>query len=221
MKLLSINLARALWFCPIFELNPKGKSLSPVLPLLVDTYKFKKMPPPQEMLDVSKGIKFEGGEFRNSKGNEVALNFTVYNEGFAVDTRSSTKDSDAFLEELLTRISKDFDLPHYEQVIRKKNYLSQVYIYLEKSLELFSPKFREISKYLTDSSSLHFEIGSIIFSPDPATIAQATIPSQAPFTIERVIGVPFAENKYYSSSGLETDQHLELLSRLEVILSDI
>jgi len=219
MKLLSISLARSIWFCPILELNPKGKNLSPALPLLTNTYKFKRVPSLTEIPDFSKGVKFEEGEFKNSEGNEIALDFTVYNEGFLVDTRSSTKDSDAFLAELLTRVSKDFDLPHYEQIIRKKNYLSQIYISTNKSLELFNPKLREVSKYLTDNLLLHFEIGSIIFSADPATIVQATIPNSVPFTIERAINIPFAENKYYSSSGLQTDQHLELLNKLEDILS--
>lgn len=218
MKLLSIFLARSIWFCPIFDLNPKGKNLSPALPLLTNTYKFKRVPSLTEIPDFTKGVKFEEGEFKNSEGNEIDLNFTIYNEGFVVDTRSSTKDSDAFLVELLTRLSKDFDLPHYEQVIRKKNYLSQVYISTDKPLELINPKLREVSKYLTDNLSLHFEIGSFIFLPDPAVVIPAMTPNSAPFTFERAINIPFAENRYYSSSGLQTEKHLELLERFETIL---
>lgn len=219
MRLLSIFLARSIWFCPLFDLNPKGKNLSPIIPLLIDRYKFKRVPSLTEIPDFSKGVKFEEGEFKSSEGNEIALNFTVYNDGLVVDTRSSTKDSDAFLVELLTRLSKDFDFPHYEPIIRNRNYLSQIYISIDKSLELINPKLREVSKYLTDNLSPGFEIGSIIFLLDPAMIIPATLPNSTPFTIERAINIPFAENRYYSSSGLQTEKHLELLQKVEDILS--
>lgn len=213
MKLLSVGLARSIWLCPIFELNPRGKSLYPVIPLLVDSYKFKKFPSQTDIPDYTKGIKFEDGEFRNDQGNIILLTFTVHNDGFVVDTRSSTKDSDAFLVEILTRFSKDFDLPNYEQIIRKKVYLSNLYISTDKSLEILNPRLKEISKYLSDNFSSHpFEAGGISFWPDQPT-------NLAKFIFERVVNDPFAGKKYYSSAGLQTEKHLELLDKLENILS--
>jgi hypothetical protein len=212
MRLLSVDLARSVWLCNVFEFNPKGKSLYPVIPLLVNLYKFKSFPSQTEIPDYTKGIKFEGGEFRNSEGDVIDFMLTVHNDGFVVDTKSSTKDSDAFLMEMLTRLSKDFDLPNYEQIIRKKLYISNLFITTDKSLELLNPNLKEISKYLSDNFLHPFETGGISFWPDQT----ANLPR---FTFERVLNVHFVEKKYYSSAGLQTNQHLELLNKLENILS--
>lgn len=214
MRLLSIHLARSVWLCHIFEFNPKGKSLYSAIPLLIDSYKFKKFPSQTDMPDSAKGIKFEDGEFKNSEGDVVSLDFTIYNDGLVADTRSSTKDTDAVLVEILTKMSENFDLPNYEQIIRKKTYLSQLYITTDKSLELINPKLKEISRYLSDSLSHPFEAGGISFWPD-----QTMRINPASFTFERMLNVPFAEKKYYSSAGLQTEKHLELLDKLEKILS--
>ena len=214
MRLLSVHLARSIWLCHIFEFNPKGKSLYSAAALLVNLYKFKRFPSQTDIQDFEKGIKFEDGEFRNSEGDVISLRLTLYTDGLVVDTSSSTKDSDAFLTEMLTRISKDFDLPSYEQIIRKKTYLSQLYITTDKSLELINPKLKEISKYLSDNLSHPFEAGGISFWPDQTM--RINLPA---FTFERVLNLPFAEKRYYSSAPLETEKHLELLEKLENILS--
>ena len=214
MKLLSVGLARSIWFCHIFDFNPKGKSLFPFAPILINTYKFKGFPSATEIPDFNKGVKFEEGEFKNSEGDVVVVNFTIFTDGFVADTRSSTKDSDDFLSEVLTRLSEDFGLPHYEQVLKKKAYNSQLHVTTDRSLELINPKFKELSRYLSDNLSCPFEVGGISFWPD-----QAMAMGLPPFTFERALNTPFAEKRYYSSAGLQTEKHLELLERLEVILA--
>lgn len=65
MKLLSIHLARSIWLGQLIDFNPKGRNLYPFLvPSLVNSYKFKKFPLPNEKLDEVKGIKFEQGELK-------------------------------------------------------------------------------------------------------------------------------------------------------------
>jgi len=212
MRLLSVNLAQSIWTCSIFELNPKGKSLYPLIPFLIGLYKFRRFPSESQLPDYSKGIKFEDGDFKNSEGNIINITLTIHTNGFVVDTRSSTKDSDAFLAEMLTQLSKDFDLPNYEQIIRAKNYVSNLYVTTDKSLELINPRLKEISKYLSDTFSYPFEIASIHFWPDETG-------NRPRFIFERVLNVPFVEKKYYSSAALQTNQHLELLNKFEEILS--
>jgi hypothetical protein len=213
MNLSAINLARSIWLFPFIEFNPKGKSLYPFMPEVIEKYKFKKFPSRTEAPDLTKGIIFEEGEFINKIGNIVVLNFTIHNDGLVVDTRSSTDDSDDFLSEILTKISTDYDLPHYEQIIRNKKYVSQLYVTTNKSLELINPKFKKISKYLTGFSSQHFEMGGLSFWSE-----QAEKTPSHPFTFERVVNVPFVENRYFSAAGLTTNKHLELLEMLEDVL---
>src|SRR4030067_1882914 len=163
MKLLSVSLARSIWNCSFNELNPRGKDLYPAIPLLVNLYKFRKFPSQTETLDYSKGIKFEDGEFKNSEGEPIGLNLTVFADGLVVDTRSSTQDSENFLIEMSTQLSEYFNLPRSEQLIRRKDYLSQLIVTTEISLDSINPKFNEISKYLSDNLSYSFEIGGISF----------------------------------------------------------
>jgi len=217
MEKLSVNLARSLWFCHITDLNPKGLNLFPIVtPFLVNTYKFKKYPAENDLIDLSKGITYEAGEFVTNDG-PVLIRFTVYNDGIVADSISSTKDSDAFLADMLTRLSKDVGLPNYEEIIKTRGYLSQLYVKMQKSLEDINSKLRKISKVLSDKvldGSHHYEVGGISFWSD-----QVHAMKPSPFTFERVVNVPFSENRYYSASPLQTEDHWELLIMMESILS--
>ncbi len=220
MKLLSINLARSIWLGQLIDLNPRGINLDPLLiPLLIKRYKFKKFPLPGEILDNKKGIKFEEGEFKTKKDESISiLAFTIYSDGFMVDSRSSTKDSEDFLEEILTAAREEFNLTPYEEVVKKKNYLSQMFVSTDKSLTLsLNPKLEKISEYLSRNiigfENASFELGGISFWPD-----QKLPTNPAPFTLERQLGAPFSVKRYFSSAPLTTEKHWDLLNTLENIM---
>ena len=218
MKLLSVNLARSIWLGPVSDFNPRGASLySTLFPLLMNTYKFKKYPALSDVSDLTKGVEFGSGQFAAGDDHPIAVNLTFYNDGIIADSGSSTDHSDAFLEDVFNRSLEIFKMPHYDSVIRKKVYLSQVFVTTEKSLEIINPKLAQISKYLSstvEQGNLTFRLAGILFSPD-----QVQRVNPAPFRFERVANVPFAENRYYSAAPLQTDKHLELLDKLESILS--
>ncbi len=215
MKLQSINLARSIWLFPVMFLNPKGKNIYPIIPWLVDLYRFKTIPSQTEIPDFTKGVKFGEGEFINSAGDSIIFNFEAYNDGLIVDSRSSTIDNDVFLNEMLNNLSEIFELPNYKGILRKKAYISQVYVSTEKHLEILNPKLKELSGYLTSNIENHsYEVGGISFWAD-----QTLAINLPPFTFERVANIPFSEKRYYSSCGLQTDNHLELLNKLEDILN--
>jgi len=194
------------------DLNPYGKSLYNAISLLSDLYKFKSIPSLTEKTDYTKGVKFEDGEFANKKGDIIFLTLVVHNDGIIVDTRSSTSDADDFLDEILTKMSEKFNLPHYKQLAVKKAYVSKLYITTEILLELFNPKLKEISEYLTDNLSHPFELGCLGFWPDQTV--RLSIP---PFIFERATNFTFSEKRYFSSAPLQTDKHLEMLNKLEKI----
>jgi hypothetical protein len=220
MKLLSINLAKSVWLGPVNDFNPKGKALnSTLVPFLVNSYKFKELPSEKEFAEPANGITFDNGEFTTKEGDIVSIRLSVFNDGLVADTRSSTNDSDAFLEDLLTRLSDSYNLPNYEQIIRKKIYASQVYATTDKSLEIINPKLTIISKYLSDKvlgfGGVNFELGGIHFWPEQANPTKPSV-----FIFERTLNVPFSEKRYYSAAPLQTEEHLELLDILESILSE-
>jgi hypothetical protein len=218
MKLLSVNLARALWFCPVQELNPRGKSLYQIIPYLIDKYKFKVFPSDKEVHDENKGIKFENGEFLTSANELININLTIFADGLMADSRYSTDESDAFLTDMLINLSKDYSFPHHESIIRRIGYVSQLYVITDKSLESINPRLKKISEYLSDNvkgfGENIFELGGLYFWPD-----QTKINKPFNFTFERVLNVPFSENRYYTGAPLQTDKHLELIDTIENILS--
>lgn len=219
MKLLSVSLARSSWIGHVRYLNPHGRYLYPVLlPFLLELFNFKKFPQSTDNLDESKGLIFENGEFENAQGELINVKLSIFDYGIIVDSGSSTQDTDAFLEILLSKTQDIFKLPNYEDVLKTKRYLSQLYINTDISLDIINPKLKKISYYLSKNvegyGDVDYQFGGIAFWPD-----QTKPLNPLPFSIERVVGEPFSENSYLSTSSLQTEQHLELLKELERILS--
>lgn len=217
MNLLSINLARSIWLGSMMDFNPKGIRLDLIwYPLLISTYKFKKFPSLTEKEDFSQGIIFEDGEFKVDGDSLIWVKLTIYSDGVVLDTRSSTKYSDAFLEHMFNGLSEIYKMPTFQSIMKEKLYLSQVFVSTDKSIELLNPKLKQISKYLSQNveKDKNFQTGGISFWPNQVAKMNPT-----PFTFERAINVSFSENRYYSVAPLPTDKHLELLDKLEKILA--
>ena len=217
MKLLSINLARSIWLGQILDFNPKGIKLDNVLSLfLLETYRFKNYPPLTEIWDLSKGIVFGEGEFKIDGEHPINVNLTLYNDGIIADTRSSTYDSDAFLDDAFNRFAEVFKSPTLQSIVSENLYLSQVYISTDKTIETLNPKLKRISKFLMQNvgGAINYQTGGVSFWAD-----QTSTRKPGPFTFERTVNVPFSDNRYYSAAPLQTDKHLELLDELERILS--
>lgn len=216
MKLLSVLTARSIWLGHLSDLNPRGLSLWPhIIHLLVDTYKFTKYPSVQDLSSVQNEIKFEKGEFAVEEA-PVSIDLTIYADGLAASSGSSTDHTDAFLKDALERFNEILNLSSYGDVIRKKFYLSEVFVTTDVSLELVNPKLKEISGYLSSNveENKFFETSGISFCPDQTSKVNPT-----PFKFERAPDVPFSENRYYSIAPLQTQPHLELLDKMEKILS--
>jgi hypothetical protein len=219
MKLLSVKQARSIWFVPFVDLNPRGLNLHTLIRPIVEKYKFVIIPTKSEELDLSKGVKFEGGSFQKDLKEEISVNFTVFNDGIVTDTRSSTEHSDAFLEQFFNWMTEDFGLTPFKEVLRSKVYLSELWVKTDKSLNYLNPKLEKFAKRLTslivghEHHPIKFETSGIYFWTNP-TITNPP----GPFRFERAGDFPFDENRYYSTAPLQTDIHLEMLDELESIL---
>jgi hypothetical protein len=222
MQLIAVKQARSIWLIYLADLNPRGHNLFPLVPLIIAKYNFLLFPNPNKLeeFDLQKGIKFANGGFQKDQQNNIEVNLTIYNDGFIADTRSSTKDSDAFLDDFLTYLAEEFNLVPYQKIIRTKSYVSELFVRTDKSLNALNPKLEKFAKRLTSLIEGHshhpiaFETTGITFWTDPTI----TLPP-GPFRFERIIDIPFSENRYYSAAPLQTEIHLELLEELENILS--
>lgn len=216
MKLAAIALARSIWLFPIAEFNPKGLSLLPCHQYLLDTYNFLKFPKGEE-LKTQQQYKYEDGAFIGSDGQTLWVNLSVYSDGLVVDTRSSTVDSDYFLNELLTSLTKTFGFAPYETILRKQAYSSEVFVVMAQGLSVFNPKFegflQELQNHTSTDNGIKFEAAGLFFQQDPSKLN-----GSYPFRIERAFNAPYKDNRYYSIAPLQTEKHLRMLDDLEIIL---
>ena len=218
MKLQSVIIARSVWLFSILDFNPKGKSLVPILVPLVDRYKFIKYPKTTEELTGNQ-FKFEAGRFTGKSGDAIAVNLTVYDDGLVADTRSATEDSDLFLHDLMIWLHEEHGLLKYEKILKKKIYVSELFLNCEQSLNNLNPgltAFRE-EMALCDPGygQSPIEVTGISLGYDP----ENTLGKTVNFKFERTLNTPFSENRYYSLAPFPTENHLSLLKKLEKILS--
>lgn len=219
MKLLSVNLARSIWLFILNDLNPRGYSISNLSNDVVNRYKFTGFPKADEDYDLQKGVVFQLGAFQGSKKQPVNVNLTVYNDGFVADTRSSTIESDEYLEDIFNWLSKEYGYVPIQEIRRSKVYVSEVYVRMEKALNILNPKLERFAELLSSNvegygDNVILETTGISFLSDPGIIGRP-----GPFKLERQEGIPFEENRYYSIAPLQTEQHLEMLEEFERIFT--
>lgn len=211
MKLLTVIVARSIWLFPIADWNPRGRSMIPVFFSLIERYKFLKYPGINE-IDWVKGIKFEDGIFKTSAGEDINVTLTVYPDGVTADTRSSTQDSDEFLNTALSVLGTDFGYVPYETIIRKKVYLSEIHVRMEQPI---SRIHRGLAQFIQEASDA-LPDGNVSFGMGINISTDSTHPgTQLIFRLEPAAGFPFSENRYYSHAPFPTDIHLRLLDKFE------
>lgn len=222
MQLLSVLLARSLWFVDLRDLNPRGRELRYTLfPALADKYQFDRFPydtDDNQPTDETPGFKFSNGSFLDSQGIEVTINFTIFDDGLVAETRSSTRDCDAFIEDILQWMAKDFGIVYHPGMIRKKGYVSELNVTPAHSLGALNNKLEQLASRLasfvsTVEEPVRFEFAGLFYAPDPVQVLKPS-----PFRFERRLDVPFSTNRYFTQAPLHTDVHLQLLDELEQIL---
>jgi hypothetical protein len=183
------------------------------VPAVVERYGFAR-PPPLESLSASPlKVVFELGTFKNPGGIPIAVNLTLHDDGLVAETRSSTDDTDLFLEDLLSWAAKKYQLIQYTELNVKRIYSSEVIVKLDKRLDVFNEKFSAfadaIKTGLAPSQKEPMELAAVIFGSDPTNNRQVLL------RIEREVNIPFSENRYYSYAPLKTSEHLKLLELFE------
>ena len=218
MKLQSVSIARSIWLFSISDLNPRGKALAPILAPLVQRYKFINFPKTAEQLTGNE-FKFESGQFTGQAGDKLVVDLTVYNDGLVADTRSSTEDSDLFVHDFMTWLYEEHGLLKYETIVRKKAYVSELHVTCEQLLNNLNPGLMDIREEMSRHDSGHgklpVEITGLSLGFDPENTMSKTVN----FKFERVVNVPFAQDRYYSLAPFPTETHISLLEKLEEILS--
>jgi hypothetical protein len=216
MELLNIVTARATWLFDISELNPRGKSIFPeLLEWLAEEYHFQKFPKSITDLDETKGLAFSRGTFQAREEFFVDVELKVYNDGLIASSWSSTRNSEAFLEDVAKSAVREFGLTFRPEIIRRKLYLSQLNFTSNRQLIGINPKLSCLSEKISDlvpgKNKQQFEVGGITVS----TLQGISRQSVVAFQVERKLNTSPEENKFYSTAPLQTDDHLAVLDWFE------
>jgi hypothetical protein len=217
MELLNVAQARSIWIIETADLNPRGKNLFlPLSEWLKNTYKFTELPSIGD-LEGQKGLQYKQGIFQREDGVEIGIQFTVFQDGFVAESRSSTKDSDAFISDVLTKSTREFSLPFRPDLIQRKQYLSELVIKLKYPMSNLNPKLQRIAARL---SSLRPDLPPHEFSAvEFAMDSTKTTTKATGFVIERRINTDFSAGRYYSRAPVGTDDHLSLVEDFEAALA--
>jgi hypothetical protein len=217
MQLAAIATARLVAFIETLDLNPRGKAYFPeMVPALVSRYGFVKFPEKLEDFDETKGVLFEGGRFKDVTIRKIQ----VFDSVLVVETTSSTTDSENLLEDALVWASETFGLAYRPGMIKRKAYVSQLTFFSDGILHKLNPALLKVAQKLSTrvpeyfGYELKYKPSIVAISYDQLAIKNGT----AQFSIELRGDTPFAENKYFSTAPLPTEEHIELLQELETEL---
>jgi hypothetical protein len=214
MQLSSVHLARAFLFLESNDLNPRGATFLPdIIRALAERYRFQKVPGKMDELDENKGVEFVLGY----SGNTTIDKAVLYAKGIALDTRATTQESEAILEEILTWASEKFGLHYRREMVLRRGYVSNLAFYSDVPLLSVNPildDFAErVGKIVSGNLKLdcRYEPSTVMISMDPES---QRVPA-SPFSIERRVGTAFSEGKYFSAAPVHTDVHIKLVEEYE------
>lgn len=213
MQLASVLLARVLGYVEVADLNPQGRFLYPELVKAIrEKFEFLKFPQKPEDFDESKGVEFGTGHW----GDIAVDTFRIYTNGFMLDTRASTDESERILREGLDWAASTFGLNYSPKMITRTGYLNQIAFYSDAPLLSNSPASKLAERVHNAVSQMTGD--QTAWAPVGLTLQSETVPKKpviAAFTIQRRVDTFFSENKYFSEAPLPTELHNRLLNSYE------
>jgi hypothetical protein len=175
-------------------------------------YGFMESPQTVADFDLSKGISFSHGYFENRM---VIDKFRIYNNGVVVETKETTDDCVRIISDITAWGAEKGGVLFEENTSSPELYLSHFEVEMAVDLQGASRKFQTISEQINRYMSSYKEIGrdfrlsTMSFQLDPL------LGGPTSFKFERRNGKSFAENLYFSSAPLKSQDHVSLLAAIE------
>lgn len=182
---------------------------------LVARYSFIRYPSIQDLTEHREFMAFGVGKFADSQIQELK----VYGDGLVVNARSNSNILDALLDDLLEWASTELGFEPLPNSVPERHHESALVLRAKKDIATVVGPLQELTTILNELLgkenfvARRFQASGFILSSDPQAQGSRRIESR--FLIDRRVGVPFAENIFYSQAPLPTDDHLALLERVE------
>ena len=198
------------------EVRPRsGLYLPDVIRRISERYAFAIGPTNYEII-VKEGARYKDGRLV-TEGRTIAIK----DLGFFVDgvlaVAFNTDDSDLVLNDLILWATESFGLREPRTKLPRK-YVSSVVVEFDAELGRALLAFDELQERFASAVKNKYGIDPEI---NASRITLAADPTKLPagttfeFIIERRVGRPFSENRYFSSASLPTTSHLDLLAAFE------
>lgn len=208
-----------------------GTAVFDIVDAVKERYNFRQIPSNRELLNPAANqlAAFVWGK-REFEGRIITVdrlqvqNFSPLATTVSVITRSSTADCDLVLGDLAEFVFSTFQLDCTR--VLPRSYQSQIECQLDRPLDERLKVFLPIGDSVTAALKTYGFTASPAFVPtalswffdnskltNPPTVATA-------FTIDRRVGVPHEQNKYFSQAPLKTPDHIKVLEQLEFLLAD-
>jgi hypothetical protein len=190
-----------------------------------EKYQFIQAP---EGNQLNQPFSFQAGKFRNKDNRTITIEQLVVAyvgsraTSIGVSTRTSSDDSESFLDELIAWASETYNLETAE--VFSRSYFSQVEFVLPEPLSHHFDEFRSMAQAITtlvrgygQKDCPLFEFTGFSINIDAVGHSELS-PMPQPFVVDRRAGSPYAENKYFSQAPLRTQDHRAVLEQLEAFL---
>ncbi len=104
------------------------------------------------------------------------------------------------------------------RMIRQKIQFSELVVRLDNSLSKISPKLNSFAEKVTEAYQQPWLPAFQVIGMSIGTDSTNSAVKPSSFMLERKIGAPFNENRFYTKASLHTDKHMELLTEFESLL---
>ncbi len=219
MKLAAIQLGKVTWLAEAVEFDPKGKLFLPdFLASIASLGEFRVFPDKSGQYS-EKGANFEIGKLGDQRINKLQL----FNDGIVMETSSPTQDAERSLLNLMLWAKDAHGVTFEPGMIRRKMFYSEIIAFMDVDLNNLHPVLRKIGSAVSESVTAVNGIQAT-FRASGVTLEVNSLTRKFPvgqFSVQRRADTPDAENKYFSSAPLKTDEHIRLLEQFEIDVSGL
>lgn len=222
MKFIGHLNAAAAWREPIEEFTPER---APFLPDLIEAirsaYSFQNYPNLEAMQPAPSGLLFSVGQFKDADEPFGILTLAMEAEADIVMT-VTTDQADQVLDDLIRRLDQ-FGY-RLGTANKTKSYVSNIAVEFDFPLEEYIGVLAKIASVInaTRPDMPKFNLKRLAFGEPTmrAPTDQISNLEATDFLIERRVGRPFEQNRYYCSAPMRTVDHIRVLTEIEAIVRD-
>lgn len=218
MKIISQESCRVTILFPLEEIIPlDGVNGPEVIAKIQQRYEFLKVPDPAMTREEANkiGYKFGTGQIPLKGRKSVVVEFAIYTDGIVADAKNS-EIAETFLRDVMKFMRSEFEFREFTTE-PKTHFWNQLVVEFEKPLNGLFPSISKISEAICRHLGTEMTMNLARF--DLQLEERVTKDSPPPkFILERRIGAPFKNERYYSSAPIRTESHVAVLEEIERLI---